>query len=361
MSSSMCEPTLPDCTLSNKREPFLVAQLTEAVGTGGSVLVTGVDSTAPLLAAITRVLTRTRTRVLHVRPPFDLTSFMDQLATADDAPKDVKLERGFDALTTTDAGCDRIALLVEDAHLLPDATLRYIELALRAGPHLHVIFAGQSGIADTLALEGFAWLRGQVSLRLFLSGAEPKPAGARSRKNALPVGPLPASSRPTLSLRDPYRMSPPRLLACAAIAAGLGVLIGRSFAPPPGPLPAAPSEASTAPAVATQADNSEPEPDHAPMLEAGLALGMPEHRPSTAQPRPEPLSTAAPARVGRSQALAPVARVQVRPSFVNPERVADHLPVPGQDGQRCRSTILRLQLGETSTDDDRTFLRNGCR
>jgi len=50
-----------------------------------------------------------------------------------------------------------------------------------------------------------------------------------------------------------------------------------------------------------------------------------------------------------------------RPVVVRPERVVIRLLTSKQDGQRCRGIIMRLQLGGDPTDDEQTYLRNGCR
>lgn len=469
MSSTADNPIRPDCSPVGSHS-LLAADLVQAVRTGSSVLVTGATSTAPLLAVVTPMLLRARTRVLHVRPPLDLACLIDQLASTDDPPEYPKLEQGFDALTNLDADCDRIALLVEDAHRISEMALRYVELALHAGPHLQVVLAGQSGIADTLALDGFAWLRKRVSLHLTLPSAEPKSVEVTARRDVLPVRLSPVMSNPALLLPSPYRMTPRRLLACAAISAGLAFVLGSSVAlrmaastaisgdpgstpdftalepviaqtvtnlalqlhsspksgtlatraqprwdedlphgsladpeptpaagasthfviqaqtaemaavpgappnpiilfvpamtaaaPPLGSLPTERSEPFTAPAVPNHAETLRPSSNPAPVMDAGSTSGMPEHRWSTAQPRPEPPPTAESAYIAVLPPPPAAPRALPRSVAIRLERVADHFSTPGGDGQRCRGIILRLQLGETPTDGDRTYLRNGCR
>ncbi|HEY0202823.1 MAG TPA: hypothetical protein VGC15_01565 [Acetobacteraceae bacterium] len=143
---------------------------------GGSVLLTGTDGGPAVLAVVADTLAKGRTRVLQVRPPLDLPGFMEQVGQTGNAPGDDDVERGFNALTTLDPGCDRIVLLVEDAHLLPHPTLFYLQFVLHAGPPLQLAFAGGPGIADALALEGFAGLRGRFSLHLTMSAPSPETA-----------------------------------------------------------------------------------------------------------------------------------------------------------------------------------------
>lgn len=467
------DPALPGST-SAGNDPVLADRVAAAVMDGTSVLVTAHDGTASLLAAVALRLAPTRTRVLHVRPPLGIAGFMDQVA-AKGAPGDTQLERGFNALTIPDAGCDRIALLVEDAHRMPQATLRYIEFTLQAGAHLHVVLAGRSGIGDTLALAGFTGLRKRFPLHLALPGAELQPAKALPPAEAAPVEalPMPVEALPVpLPPSTPpfglYRMSPPRLLACAAAAAGLALLIGGSLVPPvpagalvvsgssftplsgtsepvsaqatldtasqpphpnpdaaavrtrpgleadllpglsasshPAPaleaatpsmpsavpeevaaalgLPSGPTPASTpepsgampphklqaasepaAPLVLNQAD-ALAAPPPAPMpavIEAALMRGNPAALPLAAQPSHDPSPAPPPARVDDPPA-SPVPRpAPPSPAAVRSERVVIRLPTPKQDGQRCRGIIVRLQLGEDPTEDERTYLRNGCR
>ena len=91
---------------------------------------------------------------------------MRQVGRAGPATEDADVERGFDALTALTPDCDRIALLIEDAHLLPHNTLFYLQFVLRGEPPLQLALAGGAEIADTLALEGFAGLRARLALHL---------------------------------------------------------------------------------------------------------------------------------------------------------------------------------------------------
>lgn len=155
--------------VSRQNHLWLVSKLVTHLTSGGSLLLTGTDGTAAALAAAAGILDKGRTRVLSVRPPLDLQGFMEQVGQPSHVLGDTDIERGFNALTAPDTTCDGIVLLVEDAHLLPQTTLFYLQFVLRAGPPLRLAFAGSAEIADTLALEGFAGLRAHFSLHLTMA------------------------------------------------------------------------------------------------------------------------------------------------------------------------------------------------
>ncbi len=218
---------------------------------GVSVLVLGLVGTAELLDVAAPRLADARTRVLRVHPPYSLPDFMDQVSPGSRSLGDAGLAQGFRTLTVPDAACERIALLVEDAHLMPQATLRYIELALRAGPNLHVAFAGHSEFANTLALHGFDELRKRLRLRLFLTG-------------------LPAAAPPrSFGARHQFA------LKSAVIAAGLAIIVWRHY-----------------PSIAPFAGLAAPGPDLAPW--SSRASPAPPSLPPPAED-PEPAAEATPA------------------------------------------------------------------
>lgn len=391
-------------------------QLVAAVSSGASVLFIGQAETADCLRVLGRMLGAARTQVLHVRPPLDLRNFMEQVASAFPASGECVLERGFESLTVLGAGYERIALLVEDAHLLPHPTLRYIEMALRAGPHLQVILAGQPALAKTLDLAGFASLRQRLSVRV--DAAEPRhlppatvaPAAdaRRSRRPVILAGALAASvAMVAWSLHS--SVAPPALpsavVAKVMTAPGSEPLLPAVAEPPaispsvpdaaPAPEPAVPTivaekpegaisvpvEASSAipevasgPALAAEAPISTLIPKPVPSLIVTQAPNAPTPAPAEMQPAvpdtaPSPASPAVVAmlpatpRISPPQAKPPVAaspalprEVAMRPAPIRPERVAS-----AQNERRCRDIVLRVQLGEVPDDADRTFLRNGCR
>ena len=175
-AADLNRPGLPRNQFRQTEE--IIAHLTG----GGSVLLTGTDGAPAVLAAAAGALAKRRTRVLQVRPPLDLQGFMGQVGQPGNASGDDDVERGLNALTILDPSCDRIVLLVEDAHLLPHPTLFYLQFVLRAEPPLQLAFAGGQGIADALALEGFTGLRGCFSLRLTMSAPPRETAGSARRE-----------------------------------------------------------------------------------------------------------------------------------------------------------------------------------
>lgn len=398
-------------------------QLVAAVSGGASVLFVGQAGTADCLRVLGRMLDATRTRVLHVRPPLDLTDFMEQLASALPVSGQCALERGFESLTALDAGCDRIALLVEDAHLLPHPTLRYIEMALRADPHLQVVLAGQPALAETLDLAGFTSLRQRLSVRVDAASPRHEPPAVvvpitnsrRSRRMAVLAGALAASvAMVAWSLHSSVTPPalPPAVVAAEAVAPSPEPLLP-TVAEAPAILPSIPDATSVpepaaptivagspeavapvlseapltvpdvapGPALAAEAPLNTPVPDTAapPEPVASIVVTQAPEAPSPAPAEVQPLATdpAPPAvaamlpaasRASSPQARPPVAalpvlprQVAMRPAPVRPERAASLVPAPAQNQRRCRDIVLRVQLGEAPDDADRTFLRNGCR
>ena len=149
-----------------------VDRLVAGLANGNSMLIVSPLPTAALLTAIEGLLRRTR--ILRVAPPLALPAFMEQIA-ANAGTDTGSLEQGFNALTTLDATCDRIALIVEDAHLLPPETLRYIDLSFWSAPSLQVILAGRPEISDVLALEGYTSLRKRLAFKIVVPSPSPLP------------------------------------------------------------------------------------------------------------------------------------------------------------------------------------------
>ena len=501
-----------------------VDKLAAALAEGRSVLVTGLAKMSSILDMAASHPGLVRLRIFRVRPPLDLFAVLGQVS-GDGGQSDTRLEQGFEALTNPGLGHDRIALLVEDAHLLPQTTLHYIELVLGAGQHLQVVLAGKAGLMETLALPGFATLRKRFSLHLVMPDADPRPAGlaaaatpprqepgavqpggtTRSRiwgygvaasalaiaglvglalvmpKNPYMDGPgtdtpesgimptaglapvaapvavqsVPASSSPELDARavleqpDPAATPIPGTASDPAVALA-GDAAGAAPAMPAGPdrepdvfpevmadtanpqlgrlddprpaatadadlvvplqpaaaavpeMPLDPAPATMAalneaavpapPPVPSQLGAPDPGPAAAPNVApatvesavapaavlaaeaavAGMAAALSSSAlptpalPTPALPLPALPATALPVqravRLPRVAAAAQPAapRPQPRPAATRPERVADVPPAPRQDSQHCREITLRLQLGETASNVDRTFLRNGC-
>jgi formylglycine-generating enzyme required for sulfatase activity len=187
---------------------------------GVSALVTGQTGTMALLV-------RTRTRVLRIRPPLDLPSVMDQLAAAHQVLGGMEVEQGLGLLTAPDATCDQIVLVVEGAASLSEPALRYIEQAVRMGPHLQVVFAGRTEAASLPALEDFNELRE----RLLLSPVPPTPRPASAAQTVTSLNPPRAAWTPPR--RDRGRKVK---VALAGAAGGLGLVLlavaGRSVLTP---------------------------------------------------------------------------------------------------------------------------------
>lgn len=142
----------------------LAGQLAAAMERGVSALVISPADSAALLTETTARLSASRTRVLRVRPPYNLTSFMRQIAPS--ASDDSLIEDAYKVLASLDPAYDVIALIAEDAHMLPRTTLRYIETSLRTIPHLCVALVGLSNINDLLVEHNLADLQKKLSLHL---------------------------------------------------------------------------------------------------------------------------------------------------------------------------------------------------
>ncbi len=301
--------------MSRPPDLTLVDQFVTALTSGTSVLVIGTDGGAAPFAAAAPILARARTRVLRAGPPLDLPAFMAQVTPVGPAPGDAELERGFKALVALDPACDRIALLVEEAHLLPKATLQYIELALRAGPHLQLAFAGRPEIADTLAYGALIGLGQRRVLRLELPAPLPAPA-----------------ARPPISMAMPLRSNRARYvgaLACLGITGGLVMIVLTAHAPtapnvtiavvdlqPAAASPAKPAEAIVAPMLLKPSPEPAPKPqDAAPAASAPAQSAALSLEPSLAFP---PLETAMPdaAPAPRLEAAAPAPDPEPMPAAV---------------------------------------------
>lgn len=139
-------------------------QLTAAMERGVSALVISRADGAALLAVTTSRLSETRTRVFRVRPPYDLTSFMRQIAPS--ASDEALLEEGYRILASSDSAYRVTALLAEDAHLLPKVTLRYIEALIRTIPHLCIALVGPPEIYSLLVKHDLVDLQKKLSVRL---------------------------------------------------------------------------------------------------------------------------------------------------------------------------------------------------
>ena len=166
---------------------------------------------------------------------------------------DEALKRGFQALTTLDATCDRIVLLVSDANTLQPAVLRYIQLACKAGTTLQLVLAGKRGFLELLSPHEFAPLRARLATGPIITPLSPIPTVAPAAPVAAPVAPPVALQRPSPMQDLPVAPAPrqigpqpgrpmlsspahlPRRKRLAALASiGLGLAAGIAFAVWPG-------------------------------------------------------------------------------------------------------------------------------
>lgn len=308
----------------------LADRLVEALADGNSVLLTGSADPYPLFAAAAEHPRLLRATVFQMGPPFDLTSVLRQV-TAGAGLKDAALIRSFSALMAPSAGCGRVVLFVAEAHLLPYATMRCIEAAVQAGPHLTVVLAGQIGLMDMLALDGFAGLRDRMPVHLVL------PDAGASHTGLPPTVPVPSAPNPALA----YRMTPPRLLAAAAAAASLAVvgIMSLSLSAPPATAVlagsgAAPSAAAIEPTP--EPVSAQPAPvavaGSVPALDTSIAAAQ---RAPVAAPLPSPVTEVEPILAAEAPAAPGAVTVNVSNvprAFVpvsTPEVTNPPLEVPG--------------------------------
>ncbi len=179
-------------TSQTVNQPDALRLLLDRILDGADViLVTEGDGGRMLLDLAADCLTGLRSRVLRaadVLPsalgvPTSLAPLAGQPKTS--VPDDEVLSRDFKGLTVLDETCDRIVLLVSNAHALQLPALRYIQLASRFGAHLRLVFCGRPGLFDALDTGELAWLRTRLTAGLVLALAAPIPGAA----DTLPVLP----------------------------------------------------------------------------------------------------------------------------------------------------------------------------
>ena len=143
------------------------------------ILITEGDGGRVLLDVAADCLAERRSRILwaaEVLPgtlgvPMPLPRAAGQSKT--NVLDDELLTHGFQALTMLDQTCDRIVLLVSDAHALQPSALRYIQFAGRSGAPLQFVFCGTRKFFDLLNAEEFAWLRARLKDGLVVTLAPP--------------------------------------------------------------------------------------------------------------------------------------------------------------------------------------------
>ena len=161
---------------------------------GDATLIAEGDAARVLLDLAADCLSGRRIRVLQaadVLPSRSAASMPSAHATGQKAgvPDDETLSRSFQALTVLDPSCDRIVLLVGDAHTLLHPALRYIQFASRSAAHLQLVFCGTRAFFDLLSIEEFTWLRVRMGAGLALTLAAPIPEDWDAPLPSVPDGP----------------------------------------------------------------------------------------------------------------------------------------------------------------------------
>lgn len=191
-------------TASPKQQPDALDRLLDAILGGDDVtLFIRSDDGHRLLDAAAECLGTLRCRVFRAKGTLpeglSLPVLMRQ-AFGQPSPgvqDDEFLKLGFQALTTLDAACDRVVLLINDANTLRPSALRYIQLACRAGTNLQLVLAGKRGFLDLLGPHEFAHLRERLATGPIITPPLPGPRSAA----ALPAAVAPAVAPPA-PMRD---------------------------------------------------------------------------------------------------------------------------------------------------------------
>ncbi|MGI4952574.1 MAG: formylglycine-generating enzyme family protein, partial [Janthinobacterium lividum] len=313
-------------TAATLTQPELARQLAAAMKRGTSALIATPAATLALLDEAAALLAASRTRVLHVRPPYNLTSFMHQIAPSASEEDGSLLDSAYDALTVLDPSCDRIALLAESAHLMPKVTLRYIESLACKRPYLCVALAGKPELAEALASDELSDLRHELSLHLALSGSAaaapvpapaPAPVASPSRRpwivagffGAVCIGLIVSHLLNTLR---PDGRGPAALQAADAPAAAPARMV--QDVPPPVPLPAVPEMAAAPDAAPPEPKVAAAPPAVAPELPAAASPAV-----AAATPAAAPPDAIAPPAAPAAAFVQPVAaQAAVAPAFLEP-------------------------------------------
>ena len=193
-------------------------------------------------------------------------------------PDDAALSRSFQALTVLDPSCDRIVLLVGDAHALQHSALRYIQFASRSAAHLQLVFCGTRALFDLLDIEEFAGLRARLTTSPVLTLAAPVPEDGDTPPPSVPhapaawageaAAPSPIARRPAVSANRDGWFLRLGVLALLGLGGAAGLTLGlkgsgagrpaasqqaASVVQPPTP-PDTPTPGLTAAGAASQAD-----------------------------------------------------------------------------------------------------------
>lgn len=143
-----------------------------------------------MLDLVASSLAATRTRVLRVDAAAEEPGVMGLVAQTAGRPDSTSLDdqvigRSFHALTALDDACERVVLLVSDAHLLGRAALRYVQFACSVASSLRLVLAGRRDLLDPLNTDEFEPLHTRLASGSFLTlpagvaHATPAPSLAR--------------------------------------------------------------------------------------------------------------------------------------------------------------------------------------
>jgi len=153
--------------------------LDRVMGGADAILINKGDGARVLLDLAADCLAEMRSRVLRAAEVLPGTlggpAASPHVAGSSKAsvPDDELLARGFQALTVLDQTCNRIVLLISDAHALQYPALRYIQFVGRSGAPLQFVFSGTRKFFDLLNAEEFAWLRTRLTAGLVVTLAAP--------------------------------------------------------------------------------------------------------------------------------------------------------------------------------------------
>jgi len=231
------------CTIQPTIQPKALRRLLDQVLSGADVIVfTEGDNGRLLLDLAADRLVEQHGRALRVAGilpgGLSLPMLIAQVAKKPylNAQNDELLKQGFQALTVLDETCNRIVLLVSDAHALQKSAFRYIQLVCRSTANLQLVFAGRHGFLDLLNADEFAYLRARLvaSLNTTLpvvvsapsSNAPPTPLSVRDA-SAIE---LPRTARSSANLRGPaiFASLPDRSrrrIALAGIGLGMAAFV----------------------------------------------------------------------------------------------------------------------------------------
>ncbi len=154
---------MPDS--STAQTTFPTEPIRDAIRAGQSAVVSLSAGESLTPADLVGVLDLSEMRFLTAGKPHDLVSFADQLSAGAAQAGRAGQGEAFRVLTTIDATCKSIVLVILDAHTLSsEATLQFIANAMGIQRRLSVILIGQTGVAGILARGELAPVRRRFTL-----------------------------------------------------------------------------------------------------------------------------------------------------------------------------------------------------